>query len=77
MLNEGDDILVDPKSLKQLLPDFDWEKLGRKEPIGIRSLIEKDGVVLTNALQLKEYGITNYVIQRAVVKPAGTDQPKP
>jgi hypothetical protein len=64
-LNDGDDVMVDPKQLKQLLPDFDWEKLGRKEPLGIRALIEKDGIQLTNALQLQEYGITNFVIQRA------------
>src|SRR5262249_8529699 len=35
-LHEGDDIMVEPKYLKLILPDFDWEKLGRKEPLGIK-----------------------------------------
>jgi len=64
-LNEGDDIMVEPKYLKLILPDYDWERLGRKEPLGIKGLLEKDGVQITNAVQLQEYGITNYVIRRA------------
>jgi hypothetical protein len=68
-LNEGDEVMIDPQHLKQLLPDVDWEKLGRKEPLGVRSLLEKDGVQLTNVSQLKEYGLTNYVIRRALPVP--------
>lgn len=64
-VHEGDDILIEPKYLKQLLPEFDWEKLDRKEPLAVRSLLEKDGVQITNTAQLHEYGITNFVIQRA------------
>jgi hypothetical protein len=68
-LNEGDDILIEPRFLKQLLPDIDWSKMDRKEPLGVRALIEKDGLQLTNAAQLHEYGITNFIIKRAVVLP--------
>jgi hypothetical protein len=64
-INEADDIMVEPKQLQQLLPDFDWEKLGRTEPLGIKALLERDGVQITNVAQLKEYGITNFIIQRA------------
>ncbi len=74
-LNEGDELMVEPRFLKQLLPDFDWEKLGRKEPLAVRALLEKDGVQLTNALQLHEYGITNFVIRRAPVQADGTPVP--
>ncbi len=73
-LNEGDEILVDPPALKQLLPDIEWEKLGRKEPLNVRSLLEKDGVQITNIQQLAEYGLTNYVIRRA---PAPSPVPPP
>jgi TolA-binding protein len=68
-LNEGDEVMVDPKALKLLLPDIDWEKLGRTEPLGIRALLEKNGMQLTNATQLYDYGITNFIIRRAVVPP--------
>jgi hypothetical protein len=61
--------MVDPQYLKQLLPNFDWEKLGRKEPLGIRSLLEKDGTQITNVEQLKDYGLTNYIIRRAPPAP--------
>lgn len=73
IINDGDDILVEPKYLKQLLPDFDWDKLDRKEPLSIRALLEKDGIQLTNTAQLREYGLTNFVIQR----PAASIQPQP
>jgi hypothetical protein len=74
-LNEGDEVVIDPKQLKQLLPDFDWEKLGRKEPLGVRSLLEKDGVQITNTQQLREYGLTNYIIRRAQPAPQPAPQP--
>ena len=32
-LKEDDEIFIDPKHLKALMPDFDWEKLGRTEPV--------------------------------------------
>jgi hypothetical protein len=64
-LNEGDDIMIEPQFLKQLVPDIDWTKM-RTGPVGVRALIEKDGFVLTNALQLHEYGITNFTIRRAL-----------
>ena len=75
-LNDGDELLVEPRFLKQILPDFDWEKLGRKEPIAVRALMEKDGLQLTNALQLHEYGITNFIIRRAPVQADGTPVPQ-
>jgi hypothetical protein len=74
-LHEGDEILIEPKYLKQLLPDFDWEKLGRKEPLAIRSLLERDGVQITNAAQLREFGVTNFTIQRAVVSASTNAEP--
>jgi uncharacterized protein YdcH (DUF465 family) len=74
-LRPGDEVLIDPKDLKQLLPDFDWEKMGRKEPIGVRGLIEKDGVQITNTDQLKEYGLTNFIIRRAPVTNPPPAQP--
>jgi hypothetical protein len=64
-INEGDEVLIDPKSMKQLVPDIDWEKLDRKEPIGVKALLEKDGIQITNIDQLKEMGLTNYIIRRA------------
>lgn len=76
-INEGDDILIDPKHLKALMPDFDWEKLGRKEPLSVRSLLEKDGIQLTNVAQLSEYGLTNWVIRRAPVTNAPAANPAP
>lgn len=73
-INDGDDIMVDPKALKQLLPDFDWEKFNRKEPVAIRSILEKDGLQITNVAQLKEFGITNFTIQKAVPPAANPGQ---
>jgi predicted small lipoprotein YifL len=64
-LNEGDEVMIEPKYLKQLLPDVDWDKLGRREPLGVRTILEKDGVQITNVSQLKDYGLTNYTIRRA------------
>lgn len=66
---EGDEIFVDPKMLGRLLPGFDWEKLERKEPVAIKSLLEQQGIVLTNYQQLISFGITNYTIQRNPPKP--------
>jgi hypothetical protein len=63
-INEPDEVLVDPKYLKTLLPDFDWDKYGRTQAVSIRSLIEKDGVQLTNVAQLQDYGITNFIVRR-------------
>ncbi|MHC1770013.1 MAG: hypothetical protein AB9869_37985 [Verrucomicrobiia bacterium] len=74
-LNEGDEILVEPKYLKALMPDFDWEKMERKEPLAIRSLLEKDGEILTNVAQLQEYGITNFVVRRAIPDTNAPPQP--
>lgn len=73
-LHEGDDILVEPRFLKELMPEFDWEKLERTAPLAVRSLIERDGTILTNVSQLADYGITNFVIQRAIPPP---DAPQP
>jgi hypothetical protein len=71
-LNDGDDVMVDPKTLKTLLPDIDWDKLKRTEPIGVRALLEKDGFVITNTSQLREYGITNFVIRHQLPPPQPT-----
>ena len=60
---EGDEILIDPKFLGKLLPQFDWSKLERKEPLAVRALLEQQGIVLTNYQQLITLGVTNYVIQ--------------
>lgn len=72
---EGDEILIDPKLLGRLLPGFDWDKLERKEPVAIKSLLDQQGIVLTNYQQLRDFGITNYIIQRNPPKPA-TEEPK-
>jgi hypothetical protein len=76
-LNEGDEIMIDPKLLKQIAPEVDWDKLDRKAPLGVRALLEKDGIQLTNALQLHEYGITNFVIRRAPPPPPPQTPDKP
>lgn len=60
---EGDEILIDPKFLAKLLPQFDWSKLERKEPLAVKALLEQQGIVLTNYQQLIGLGVTNYVIQ--------------
>ncbi len=75
VINEGDEIMLDPASLKKLFPDFDFERLGRKEPMGVRALLEKDGVQITNTAQLNPYGFTNFVIRRA--NPGGQPQAPP
>ncbi|MFO1498609.1 MAG: hypothetical protein U1G07_09490 [Verrucomicrobiota bacterium] len=65
-INDGDNILIEPKHLKQILPDFDWDKSERTQARGVRALLEqRDGVRITNISQLIEAGITNFVIQRA------------
>ena len=57
-INEQDEVLVDPSVLKQLLPAFDWDKVGRTNAVSVRSLIEKDGIQLTNIAQLP--GLRDY-----------------
>ncbi|MBI4661191.1 MAG: hypothetical protein HY735_20365 [Verrucomicrobia bacterium] len=69
---EGDQIFIDPKLLASLLPQFDWSKLKRKEPIDVRPLLEQQGFVLTNYQQLISLGITNYTLQRSPKPPAST-----
>jgi len=61
---ESDEILIEPRLLAKLLPEFDWEKLERKEPVAIKALLEQQGIVLTNYQQLIEFGITNYTIRK-------------
>jgi hypothetical protein len=75
VLNQGDEIMVDPKALKAVLPEIDWEKMNRKDPLAVRALLERDGIQITNVQQIKELGITNFVIQRGVPKPQ--TQPAP
>jgi hypothetical protein len=67
--------MIDPQYLKQLMPDVQWEKLGRKEPIGVRALLQKDGIQITNVQQLQEFGLTNYTIRRA--QPQAQPQAQP
>lgn len=74
-INEGDEIMIDPKHLKALMPDFDWDKLGRTEPLAVRALLEKDGIQITNVSQITEYGLTNWVIRRAPVTNAPAANP--
>lgn len=64
-IDEGDEILVEPKYLKELLPEFDWEKMDRKEPLSVRPLLEKDGILITNVSQILEFGLTNYTVRKA------------
>jgi hypothetical protein len=67
---EGDEILIEPKFLAALLPDIDWTKLNRTEPIGVKTLLDQQKIVITNYQQLVNLGITNYVIRRAEKIPA-------
>ena len=60
---EGDEILIEPRLLANILPSFDWEKIERTQPIAVRALLEQQGIILTNYQQLIEMGVTNYVIQ--------------
>jgi hypothetical protein len=62
---EGDEIFIEPKFLAALLPDIDWTKLNRTEPIGIKNLLDQQKIVITNYQQLVSLGITNYSIRRA------------
>jgi|GEM_PF-1172099 len=73
---EGDEIMVDPKFLAVLLPDIDWTKLNRTEPINIKGILESQNIVLTNYQELIGRGITNYVVRRArKVQQAPQQQP--
>ncbi|MBI2948975.1 MAG: hypothetical protein HYY23_15145 [Verrucomicrobia bacterium] len=62
---DGDELYVDPKFLAKLLPEIDWSKLQRKEPVNVKGLLEQQGIVLTNYQQLIEFGITNYSVRHA------------
>ena len=62
---EGDEILIEPRLLVNILPDFDWESIERTQPIAVKALLDQQGIVLTNYQQLIEIGITNYIIQKA------------
>lgn len=70
---EGDEVYVEPKFLAVLLPDIDWTKLDRTEPIAIQGLLGQQGIVLTNYQELISRGITNYVVRRAS-KPTTQEQ---
>ena len=62
---EGDEIFIEPKQLAKLLPEMDWSKVERTQPVGVKALLDQRGITFTNYLQLAAYGITNYSIQRA------------
>ncbi|MCI0533893.1 MAG: hypothetical protein L0Z50_01555 [Verrucomicrobiales bacterium] len=62
---EGDEILIPPKMLSLLLPGTNFDSVQREEPINVKSLLDQQGIVLTNYQQLVELGITNYQIVRA------------
>jgi cell division protein FtsB len=74
---EEDEIWIEPQDLKIILPQFDWDKMQRTEPITVRNLLEKDGVVITNTAQLREMGLTNFVIKRPPQPAASESQPPP
>jgi TolA-binding protein len=61
---EGDEIFIQPQLLGLLIPQIDWSKVERTEPVGVKGLLDQHGIVLTNYQQLHQIGITNYVIQR-------------
>jgi hypothetical protein len=62
---EGDEILVAPAMLGKLFPSANFDSIQRKEPINIKSVLDQQGITLTNYQQLVELGITNYQIVRA------------
>lgn len=62
---EGDEILIPPKMLGKLIPGTNFDSVQREEPINVRSLLDQQGIMLTNYQQLVEMGITNYQIVRA------------
>jgi flagellar biosynthesis GTPase FlhF len=74
---EGDELYVDPKFLAKILPEFDWSKLQRKEPVNVKGLLEQQGIVLTNYQQLIELGITNYSVRHAPKQIAPAAAPVP
>ena len=57
--------MIPPKMLGKLLPGTNFDSVQREEPIGIKALLEAQGIVLTNYQQLVQMGITNYQIVRA------------
>lgn len=65
---EGDQILIEPRLLAKLLPDFDWSKIERKDPVVVNNILEQQGIVLTNYQQLIGLGVTNYIVQRGAQK---------
>lgn len=73
---EGDEIFVDPKFLAKILPQFDWSKLERKEPIAVKALLDQQGIRLTNYQQLIELGVTNYVVKHGPRPPAPAPAPQ-
>jgi hypothetical protein len=62
---EDDEILISPKMLGKLIPGANFDSVERQEPINVKSLLDQQGIVLTNYQQLVEMGITNYQIVRA------------
>lgn len=71
---DGDQLLIEPRLLSKLFPNFDWSKIERKEPIAINDLLVQQGITITNYQQLHVFGVTNYVVQRAPPKPQGEIQ---
>jgi hypothetical protein len=70
---EGDEILIPPKLLGKLLPGTNFDSVQREEPINVKSILDQQGIVLTNYQQLLEMGITNYQIVRAQQPAEGQD----
>lgn len=75
VVNEDDDIMLEPKYLSQIIPNFDWQKIDRKDPVGIKALLEQNGVQITNVSQLHEMGLTNFTVRKAVVPAKPDSQP--
>ena len=69
---EGDEILIPPEALGTILPGIDVSKLERKEPIAINNLLTNQGIAITNYQQLRDLGLTNFIIRR---KPETAPQP--
>jgi hypothetical protein len=76
LLHEGDEILVPPQELQRIMPHVNWDNLDPNQAVAIRSLIEADGVPLTNVAQLRQLGLTNFVIKRAQTASPGALAPQ-
>lgn len=74
---DGDEIFIDPKFLAKILPQIDWSKLERKEPVAIKGMLEQQGIILTNYQQLIDFGITNYTVRHGYKPPATGTVPAP